>query len=120
MLSLRASKGFDVARAYEAIKTTAMNPHYDSVATYAQLGWVPFDKENESVSKTLEYAYRRFLYCADGRDSRQKGGRRLLLQASSELQERFRPIGRVDARKGLARANGTHRSIRISTMKPRA
>lgn len=50
-------KGFDVARAYEAIKTTATNPHYDSVATYAQLGWVPFDKENESVSKTLEYAY---------------------------------------------------------------
>ena len=27
------------------------------VATYAKLGWVPFDKENESVSKTLEYAY---------------------------------------------------------------
>jgi predicted alpha-1,2-mannosidase len=50
-------KGFDVARAYEAIKTTAMNPNYDSVATYAKLGWVPFDKENESVSKTLEYAY---------------------------------------------------------------
>ncbi len=50
-------KGFDIARAYDAVKTTAMNPHYDSVATYARLGWVPFDKENESVSKTLEYAY---------------------------------------------------------------
>lgn len=50
-------KGFDVERAYEAAKTTAMNPHYDSVATYAKLGWVPFDKESESVSKTLEYAY---------------------------------------------------------------
>ncbi len=49
--------GFDVARAYDAVKTTAMNPHYDSVATYAKLGWVPFDKENESVSKTLEYAF---------------------------------------------------------------
>ncbi len=50
-------KGFDVSRAYEAVKTTAMNPNYDNVATYARLGWVPFDKENESVSKTLEYAY---------------------------------------------------------------
>ena len=50
-------KGFDIARAYEAVKTTAMNPSYDNVATYAKLGWVPFDKENESVSKTLEYAY---------------------------------------------------------------
>jgi predicted alpha-1,2-mannosidase len=34
-----------------------MNPNYDNVAAYARLGWVPFDKENESVSKTLEYAY---------------------------------------------------------------
>jgi predicted alpha-1,2-mannosidase len=50
-------KGFDAARAYEAAKRTAMNPHYDNVAAYAKLGWVPFDKENESVSKTLEYAY---------------------------------------------------------------
>ncbi|MGH7939436.1 MAG: GH92 family glycosyl hydrolase, partial [Bryobacteraceae bacterium] len=54
---LKGVKGFDAARAYEAMKTTAMNPHYDSVATYAMLGWVPFDQENESVSKTLEYAY---------------------------------------------------------------
>jgi predicted alpha-1,2-mannosidase len=54
---LKGVKGFDAERAYEAIKTTAMNPNYDNVATYARLGWVPFDKENESVSKTLEYAY---------------------------------------------------------------
>lgn len=50
-------KGFDVNHAYEAIKTTAMNPDYDSAATFAQLGWVPFDREDESLSKTLEYAY---------------------------------------------------------------
>lgn len=50
-------KGFDIARASEAIKTTAMNPNYDSVANYARIGLVHFDKENESVSKTLEYAY---------------------------------------------------------------
>ncbi len=50
-------KGFDPERAYNAIRTTAMNPDYDSVAAYARLGWVPCDKENESLSKTLEYAY---------------------------------------------------------------
>lgn len=50
-------KGFNVRHAYDAIKTTADNPDYDSVATYAQLGWVPCDKEDESLSKTLEYAY---------------------------------------------------------------
>jgi predicted alpha-1,2-mannosidase len=54
---LKGVGGFSPERAYQAMKTTAMNPHYDNVATYAKLGWVPFDKENESVSKTLEYAY---------------------------------------------------------------
>ncbi|HEY5133141.1 MAG TPA: GH92 family glycosyl hydrolase, partial [Candidatus Krumholzibacteriaceae bacterium] len=54
---MKGVKGFDARRAYEAIRTTAMNPNYDNVATYARLGWVPFDRENESVSKTLEYAY---------------------------------------------------------------
>lgn len=49
--------GFDYERAYEAMKTTAMNPNYDCLPEYCQLGWVPFDKEKESVSKTLEYAY---------------------------------------------------------------
>jgi predicted alpha-1,2-mannosidase len=50
-------QGFDYERAFEAIKTTAMNPHYDCLPEYVALGWVPFDKERESVSKTLEYAY---------------------------------------------------------------
>ncbi len=54
---MKGVNGFDPERAYEAIKTTAMNPNYDHVATYAKLGYVPDDKENESVSKTLEYAY---------------------------------------------------------------
>ncbi|MDR2561856.1 MAG: GH92 family glycosyl hydrolase [Holophagales bacterium] len=54
---LKGIKGFDSAKAYDAVKTTAMNPDYDSVALYAKLGYVPFDKENESLSKTLEYAY---------------------------------------------------------------
>lgn len=50
-------KGFDSERAYQAIKKTAMNPHYDCLPEYTKMGWVPFDKERESVSKTLEYAY---------------------------------------------------------------
>ena len=38
-------KGFDYERAYEAMKTTAMNPHYDCLPEYTAMGWVPFDKE---------------------------------------------------------------------------
>ena len=49
--------GFDYERAFEAMKRTATNPDYDCLPEYTELGWVPFDKERESVSKTLEYAY---------------------------------------------------------------
>ena len=49
--------GFDYERAYDAMKATALNPHYDCLPDYAAKGYVPFDKEAESVSKTLEYAY---------------------------------------------------------------
>lgn len=50
-------KGFDRERAFQAMVTTAMNDHYDCLPEYRKLGYVPFDKEAESVSKTLEYAF---------------------------------------------------------------
>ena len=49
--------GFDKERAYDAMVTTAENPHFDCLPEYISLGYVPFDKEKESVSKTLEYAF---------------------------------------------------------------
>ena len=54
---LKGVKGFDPQRAYLAMKTTAMNPDYDGLEAYRKLGYVPCDVENESVSKTLEYAF---------------------------------------------------------------
>ncbi len=54
---LKGVKGFDAERAYAACKATAMNPDYDGLAAYRQLGYVPCDEEDESLSKTLEYAY---------------------------------------------------------------
>ena len=54
---VKGVKGFDYEKAFQAMKTTAMNDHYDCLPEYRTLGYVPFDKEAESVSKTLEYAY---------------------------------------------------------------
>lgn len=54
---IKGVKGFDYERAYKAMKTTAMNPNYDCLSEYCSKGYVPFDEEAESVSKTLEYAY---------------------------------------------------------------
>ena len=56
-MMIKGVKGFDYERAFQAMKTTATNPHYDCIPEYTELGYVPFDKEKESVSKTLEYAY---------------------------------------------------------------
>ena len=56
-MMMKDVQGFDYERAFQAMKTTATNPHYDCLPEYTELGYVPFDKEMESVSKTLEYAY---------------------------------------------------------------
>ena len=56
-MMMKGVKGFDYERAYQAMKATATNPNYDCLPEYTELGYVPFDKEAESVSKTLEYAY---------------------------------------------------------------
>ena len=54
---LKDVPGFDYERAFQAMKTTSTNAHYDCIPEYTSLGYVPFDLEKESVSKTLEYAY---------------------------------------------------------------
>jgi predicted alpha-1,2-mannosidase len=56
-MMVKGVQGFDYERAFQAMKMTATNPNYDCIPEYTELGWVPFDKEKESVSKTLEYAY---------------------------------------------------------------
>ncbi len=48
--------GFDAKSALEAMKTSAeRNQHGQKL--YRERGYIPADKENESVSKTLEYCY---------------------------------------------------------------
>jgi len=49
--------GIDWDKALEACVASATHPRFDALEVYERLGYVPFDVENESVSKTLEYAY---------------------------------------------------------------
>ena len=49
-------KGFDYEKAYEAAKHSAELDHY-GLAAYKKRGYISSEDENESVSKTLEYAY---------------------------------------------------------------
>lgn len=52
---LKGFEGFDKDLAYEAMKTSAMLDER-GLNYYKELGYVPFDKEHESVAKGLEYA----------------------------------------------------------------
>ncbi len=49
-------KGFDYEKAYEAAKHSAELDHF-GLSGYKKRGYISSEDENESVSKTLEYAY---------------------------------------------------------------
>ena len=48
--------GFDYGLALEAMQASAMQDHL-GLKYYREMGYIPAEKEHESVSKTLEYAY---------------------------------------------------------------
>lgn len=53
---LKGIGNFDAEKAYEAMKKTALSGNA-GLQELRRYGYIPYDKENESVSKTLEYAY---------------------------------------------------------------
>ncbi|MFT5076929.1 MAG: putative alpha-1,2-mannosidase [Flavobacteriaceae bacterium] len=53
---LKGIKGFDIEKAYEAMKTTMMQDER-GLNQYKKYGYVPHDLLDESVTITLEYAY---------------------------------------------------------------
>lgn len=53
---LKGIRNFDGAKAYEAMKKTALTQRR-GLGAYRQYQYIPYEMENESVSKTLEYAY---------------------------------------------------------------
>ncbi|MCX6297379.1 MAG: GH92 family glycosyl hydrolase [Bacteroidetes bacterium] len=53
---VKGIKGFDYEKAFEAAKHSAMLDHL-GLAAYKRKGFIAMEDDNESVSKTLEYAY---------------------------------------------------------------
>ncbi|MDJ0625806.1 MAG: GH92 family glycosyl hydrolase [Candidatus Caenarcaniphilales bacterium] len=53
---LKGFKGFDIEKAYEAMKITAEREDL-GLKEYKKFGYIPSDKVNWSVSRTLEYSY---------------------------------------------------------------
>jgi predicted alpha-1,2-mannosidase len=53
---IKGITGFDASKAFEAMKNTA-NIGKRGISYYKEFGFVPSNKNSQSVSKTLEYAY---------------------------------------------------------------
>ncbi|MEM6719060.1 MAG: GH92 family glycosyl hydrolase [Bacteroidota bacterium] len=53
---LKGIRNYDVEKAFEAMKHSATRDKL-GLKYYKELGYIPVEKESESVSKTLEYAY---------------------------------------------------------------
>jgi predicted alpha-1,2-mannosidase len=49
--------GIDVEAAYRAMMQRAMVENYEGLGYYRKIGYIPADREGESVSKTFEYCY---------------------------------------------------------------
>src|SRR5688500_4827728 len=59
-------KGFDYEKAYPAAKRSAELDHH-GLAAYKRRGYISMEDEQESVSKTLEYAYNDYCVARIGR-----------------------------------------------------
>ena len=53
---IKGIRGYDVEKAYRAMKEI-MNMDRLGLKYYKQIGYLPYDRQGESVSKTLEYCY---------------------------------------------------------------
>ena len=54
---MQGFRGFDASTALKAMVASATYAPYGDLGDYMKLGYVPSDREPESVSKTLEYAF---------------------------------------------------------------
>ena len=54
---VKGFKGIDFNQVYPPLRKRAMEDDYRGLGYYRKLGYIPCDKEEESVSKTMEYVY---------------------------------------------------------------
>ncbi len=76
-------KGFDYEKAFEAAKHSAELNHFGFEA-YKKRGYISMEDEQESVSKTLEYAYNDFCIAQMAKILIEKASRKMHLRKTSK------------------------------------
>lgn len=83
--------GIDVAAAYKQMMRRAMKDDYRGLPYYRELGFIPADKEEESVSKTLEYCYDDWAIAHVARALGKADDAAMLRQRSTNYRHYFNP-----------------------------
>lgn len=82
-------RGIDSASAYAPYRKRAMDDNYRGLAYYRELGYIPCEKEPESVSKTMEYAYDDWAVAHLARASGAQNDAKLLLARCKNYRNLF-------------------------------
>ncbi len=83
-------RGFNAQEALEAMKHSAMANHL-GLAAYKKYGYIPADKESESVSKTLEYAYDDWCIAQMAKSLHKTADERYFLQRAQSYKNLYDP-----------------------------
>ncbi len=84
-------QGIDFTKAYPPMRQRAMLDEYRGLAYYRKLGFIPCDKEEESVSKTMEYIYDDWAVSHVAHAVGATGDARILLDRSKNYRNLFDP-----------------------------
>ena len=84
-------QGIDFDKAYPPMRQRAMVDDYRGLAYYRKLGFIPCDKEEESVSKTMEYLYDDWAVAHVAQSVGATADAKLLLERSKNYRNLFDP-----------------------------
>jgi predicted alpha-1,2-mannosidase len=85
---LKGIRGFDIEKAYEAVKTTMMQDDR-GLDFYKEYGYIPYNLLDESVTITLEYAYNDWCVAQIAKELGKEEDYKYFLQRSEAYQPLF-------------------------------
>ena len=87
-------KGIDASAAYKVMMKRAMKDDYRGLGYYRELGFIPADKDEESVSKTFEYCYADWSIAHVAKSLGKADDAAMLRERSKNYRHYFNPANR--------------------------
>lgn len=88
---VKGFQGVDFGKVWPTLRKRAMDDNYRGLGHYRKLGYIPCDKEDESVSKTMEYVYDDWAVAHLAKAVGQKDEYQLLVERSKNYRNLFDP-----------------------------